>query len=86
MFIPIWVIAAFSCVLMAFIIENFRQRAKMKQIVDKAETLYSRINVTLPAGSAEAVQKAKWNLAFQLSEQANQKLHEDIARMRERGH
>lgn len=74
--LPIWVVGAFVCILLAFIIENFRKRSKIKEMSRKAEQLYNNINIVVD-GSEEAIKQASWDLAYQV--------HEEVAKIRERG-
>lgn len=81
--LPIWVVGAFVCILLAFIIENFRKRSKIKEMCRKVERICAKIDIKVPDGSEEAIRKASWNLAYQVHEST--KLHEEVAKIRERG-
>lgn len=83
MFIPVWVISTVVILILASIPYIFVLLSQRKKLVNKATQIYTKIKVDLP-GSPEAIKKAKWDLAYQMNEEAKLKFHENIALMRER--
>ncbi len=77
--VPIWAISLVGMVLAALVAYIFILRGQRAMLVTRATQLYNKITVD---GSPEAIDRAKFNLAYQIS-QSNM-LHEEISRLRKR--